>query len=304
VEWIDGISVAVRAAAFVAALQAAGLSMFTLLVRRAAPASVATLHRLIRITAPLAAVLVVTHRLLDGGRMAGDWNGIVDAHLQALLWSRRPGMSTAACAAGLLAVAASAPPRGGGRVVMGCFGIVSVIGSFALTGHTTEAHHAGALRVLLTLHVGIAAFWIGAVAGLHRMSRGEPGVAGASSVAGEPVVARARVPELSRAAVRFSTVAVWMVPLMLPAGLLMMWGLLPDWRALLTPYGGMLLLKLIGFCSLMALAARNRLRLVPALSTGSEHPVRDFRRSLVMEHVLLGAVLAVTAAMTSLFSWQ
>ncbi len=297
-EWIDGVSVAIRALAFVAALQAAGLALFVRLVGSFVPDWIAPLNRLIRTTGLTAAVLVVLHRLLDGGRMAGDWSGIIDPQLQAMLWSRRPGLSTAVCTAGLVVLAATAVSRGAWAAFLASLGIVGVIGSFALTGHTTQANHGGALRALLTLHVAIAAFWIGAVAGLYRMALRAPVADGVQPTD------RTRATLLADAAGRFSAVAVWIVPLILPAGLLMIWGLLPDWRALRTPYGGLLLLKFIGFCTLMAFAAANHLRLVPGLSEGSAASIRALRLSLVLEYGVLVMVLAITAVMTALFSWH
>ena len=106
------------------------------------------------------------------------------------------------------------------------------------------------------------------------------------------------------AAARFSAKAVWRVPLILPAGGLLVWGLLPDLAALRTPYGGFLFFKALGFSGLILLAARNRFRGVAELTARAPGAVRTFRRVLMAEYVLLGAVLAATATMTSLFSWH
>jgi putative copper resistance protein D len=286
VETIDWVSVIVRAAAFIAALQAAGLTGFAATCRRAGvAAAVPTVNGLLRVSALGAVVLVLSQRGLDAGRLAGEWSGIGDSHLQGMVWSRRPGLSSLVCVAGLVAVMVSAAQPARWRY-LGFLGALGVVASFALTGHTTEAQHAGLAQAILALHVGIAAYWIGAVAGLHRLTR-QP----------DPQA-------VAQAAARFSTTAVWLVPIMLPAGVLLIVCLLPNLTALLTPYGAILLLKALGFSALIVLAATNRLRHVPALAAGAAGAVRRFRRVLVAEYAVLGGVLAITAAMTSLLSWH
>lgn len=285
-EPLDFVSVVLRAAAFIAALQAAGLAWFVAAYHRAEVAATHSVDGLLRVSALVALVLVVIQRALDAGRLAGDWSGVVDFHLQSMVWSRRPGLSSLTCAVGLMVLAGGggSSKRWSGAVVS--LGAVAVVASFALTGHTTEAAHALCLQGLISLHVGIAAYWIGAVAGLHRLTR------------------HSDAPSVARAAARFSTTAVWLVPLILPAGGLLIWGLLPDLAAIRTPYGGFLLIKALGLCGLMLLAARNRFKELPAMVAGNAGAVRTFRLVLHAEYVLICGVLATTATMTSLVSWH
>jgi putative copper export protein len=85
------------------------------------------------------------------------------------------------------------------------------------------------------------------------------------------------------------------------AGIVMAVLLLPNVSALSEPYGELLIAKVVGFAVLMGLAAANKWRLGPALAHG---PVSGlwFRRSVAAEYVLIAAVLAITAVMTSFFS--
>jgi putative copper resistance protein D len=286
-ELLDLVSVVLRAGAFIATLQAAGLAWFLVPCRGAGAAAMASVNRLLRISALLALVLVVTHRGLDAGRLAGEWSGVLDPHLQGMVWSRRPGLSSIVCALGLLMLliaSAGRSIRWAGYA--GTVGALGLAGSFALTGHTTEASHAVALRALVAVHVGLAAYWIGAVAGLYRLTR------------------RSNLRAVANAAARFSATAVWLVPVILPAGALLIWGLIPDLAALYSVYGGLLLAKALGFGGLILLAARNRRRRVPALVTGAPGSMQSFQRVLCAEYVLLCGVLSVTATMTALFSWQ
>jgi putative copper export protein len=52
----------------------------------------------------------------------------------------------------------------------------------------------------------------------------------------------------------------------------------------------------------MALAALNKWRLGPLIATGSAAALGRFRRSVLIEWIVIGSVLAATAAMTGLFS--
>ena len=121
------------------------------------------------------------------------------------------------------------------------------MGSFVLTGHTA-VHQRRLLAPLLILHVSIVAFWFGSLGPLRLVLRLEP-----------PATAAAVL-------TRFSVAAVWLVPLIAVAGAGMALLLLPDVAALRQPYGLALLTKASLFALLMALAAMNRLRLVPALA--------------------------------------
>jgi putative copper resistance protein D len=306
VEPIDILSVVVRAAALVAALQSAGLAWFAMprggsamaasdrssgrTSRHSAAVAAASVQGALRASALVALVLVLTHRGLDAARLAGEWSGILDAHLQMLVWRRNPGLSSTLCAVGLIAVLVGSahPKRWPGRwaVYLGSTGAFAIVASFALTGHTRQAAHAGIARVLLSLHVGIVAYWIGAVVGLYWLTR------------------QSEPRDVARAAGQFSRTAVWLVPLILPAGLALGWTLLPDLAALRTIYGAFLLAKFLGFCVLIVLAAANRLRYVPALAQGTASGTRAFERVLIAEYATLASVLAATAVMTSLFSWH
>lgn len=285
-EPLDLVSVVVRAMAFIVALQAAGLAWFVPAHGRTEASVSSAVNPLLRTSALFGVLLVLTHRALDAGRLAGEWSGILDPHLQGMVWGRRPGLSSAVCAVGLLALAVSTSKVMRRSHFVGPAGALCVAASFPLTGHTTEALHAPALQLLVAVHVGLAAYWIGAVIALYRLTY------------------QTDVDGLTWATTRFSSTAVWLVPLILPVGVLLTWGLLPNVAALRTPYGGFLLAKGLGFAVLILLAARNRLKVLPAMVAGESGAIQMFRRTLVAEYVVLCGVLAATATMTSLFSWH
>ena len=66
--------------------------------------------------------------------------------------------------------------------------------------------------------------------------------------------------------------------LALIAGIGLAWGLLPSLAALATPYGAMLFAKVTGFVLLIAMAARNRNRLMPKIRSGNEAAAHSFRQ--------------------------
>src|SRR5262249_44971461 len=135
----------------------------------------------------------------------------------------------------------------------------------------------GLLVVMLLAHLVIVALWFGALAPLYLASKQEtPAVAGALTEA-------------------FSAFAVWVVPLLFVAGLVLAVFIVKSFSALRTTYGVLLLAKVSGFALLMGLAALNKWRLGPALAGGDARVGASFRRSLVLEYVLIAAVLSVTA---------
>jgi putative copper export protein len=138
--------------------------------------------------------------------------------------------------------------------------------------------------VLIFFPLFVVAFWFGARAPLLVVSPREP-----HAVTG--LIVR-----------RFSSLAVWLVPGLLVAGVVLAALLLPDLAALGTPYGRLLLVKVFGFAALLGLGALNKWRLGPAIARNGARASRAFRRSLVAEYALIVAVLSVTAVLTTFYS--
>ena len=85
---------------------------------------------------------------------------------------------------------------------------------------------------------------------------------------------------MAQVARAFSSVALWLVPLIPVLGAAMAFVLLPDAAALLQPYGLLLLVKLALFAALMGFATYNKVRMLPALARGEPAAGRRFRRFL------------------------
>lgn len=270
--------IVLRAAAQAAALTAAGTALF-LALHRPDAATARFARRLAAGAAGLgllmlAAVLAGEALFLAGGDLALA----TDPMLVAAVLESPAGASAGLRAAGLAAVALLAfGPRALGPAVAGA---LAVAVSHALAGHALRDPR-WALAALVTLHVAMAAWWIGALAVLHRAAGHAPPA------------------EAARLARSFGDAALVGVPALLAAGALLLTLLAGDPLAALgTAWGRLLALKLVAVAGILALAALNRLRLAPALAAGAPPAAAALRRSVAAEAALMVAALLVVAAMT------
>jgi putative copper export protein len=306
----DILSVVLRALGFVLQLQAAGAVFFAASFGPALTISLTGIRSLARYSALAALIAVAAHYLLEAARMAGDMSGVFDASLQSMAWASSMGAAFAVRILGLLLIVAgmrAAPgklaaasffaprpfaPRplalgrfsARGFTIVGVTGAVLVAVSFTLTGHTATNARRWVLAPLLLAHLLIIAFWFGALWPLCLVTLRE---------------SRER---MARVIVLFSAAAVWVVPLILLAGVAMAALLLPDVAALRQPYGELLLVKVALFAVLLLFAALNKWRFGPAIAHGDLRAARRFRVCVVSEYAIIAAVLAVTAVLTTFFS--
>jgi putative copper export protein len=285
-ESFDAIAVALRAMAFIAALQAAGLALFVAAHRRALGNHLPPFDSLARAMTLAGLALVLGHQAFEATRLAGDWSGMLEMDIQSGNWHRSAGVAALAGAVALALEYAGwciKGRRGRWLTLLGAFGAAA---SFTLTGHTTARTVSPLIRLLLFGHVAIVGYWLGSVVALLRLTK------------------VATTQALEQASTRFSESAVWIVPAILPIGVAIAVGLLPNLAALHTVYGALLASKLTGFAILLILASFNRWRVVPALEREPLAATGRFRRMLQAEYLLLSAVISVTTVMTSLYSWH
>lgn len=277
----DVLSVIVRALAFIALFQAVGAAFFLAGFARELTISRADIRRLALVAASCGVLLVFTHLALDAARMAGDYSGLWDRELQQLAWSSGSGWAQLTQAAGLLLVLAALGRPAHWYVSLG--GAIALTG-FLLTGHTSAHAARAALAPLLGVHLLIVAGWFGALVPLLIVLRQEA------------------TPMAARIVARYSAIAGFLVPLIALAGLSMAWLLTGSLTVLHRPYGELLMMKLILFSLLMALAAWNKWRLTPALAAGEARAALALQRSISVEIILIGVVLSLTATLTTLYS--
>lgn len=158
-------------------------------------------------------------------------------------------------------------------------GGVLVLGSFALSGHVVTGEPRGLTTPSLLLHVAVTALWVGSLLPLYRAL--ETPIAEAGPLLG-----------------RFSRLAIWAVPVLILAGLVMAALQVRSPQALIsTEYGRLFLVKMALATALLGLAALNRFRLSPALVRGDKGAVVRLGTSVLAEIGLVVAILAVTASL-------
>lgn len=151
--------------------------------------------------------------------------------------------------------------------------------TFRITGHVSVLPLAAQVAILL--HFTAFALWIGAL---------------------YPLLLLSRSPDrnvLQTGMKRFGDFAMGIVLVLFAAGIYLVFQLFNSWHELVsTPYGIGLLTKLFFVLQLLAVAALNRLYLVPRLA--SANGVSALQRSLRTEMLVASLVLVVTAYFSTL----
>lgn len=247
-----------------------------------------TLSKRLLAVGSLGLVAVAASFLLHTGAFAdAGFEGMFDPDLLAFLWDSPIGSSSVLRALGIalpLAALILVPVGGsmaGSVLVSAAFctlGLLLTGLSFTQVGHVAEMDVLR--RGLLALHVVLALCWAGALYPLWlACTRFPPGT-------------------LKILMHGFGSVAVWMVPPLLAAGVALLLALLDTpWQLFTTPYGLVFVLKLTLALAILLLAALHRWRLVPALTGASSG--RKLRVSIVAETVLVALALLVTALVSS-----
>jgi uncharacterized membrane protein/nitrogen fixation protein FixH len=165
-----------------------------------------------------------------------------------------------------------------------------------LTGHAAAPSSLRPLNLAAQwLHLVAVGVWAG---GLVWLLAGLLGRDHPAQATGNPN-GRAPVGRV-QAVVRFSRLALPVVAVIAVTGLVRALDLAGGWRGLLdTGFGRVLDLKLLVFAAVLALAARNRYRLVPALATRAGS-LGALRRSVAGEVALVACVLLAAAVLTQL----
>jgi len=280
----DEVAIGLRALAAAASLIGAGLPIFVLLHGPLLDRSSRRIRSALVPAAVVALTLTLLHALIEPVRLAGTWSGAFDVSLHALLLQSDFGTAIVIRLFGLALIAVCLRKSGRGGERFAIAGAVLVAASFALMGHTASDPQRWLLAPLLFVHLIAIAFWFGSLWPLAVAARFE-----SAAVAGAIVA-------------RFSRTALGVVPLILLAGLAMSVLLLPGLSSLRTPYGVLLITKLVGFAMLMALAALNKWRLASGVSLGDQSSVTAFRWSILVEWLMIFVVIIVTAVMTGLYS--
>jgi len=277
----DGAAVLVKAALYAATLGTAG-GVFFLAYSRSLlePGDRLAIPRSLCILATVAIAASAARVLLTAASMSEDAAGMLDARLLAMVWHGGEGRAAMLRAGGLL-LAVFAVARYGRAGSLALAGAALAATSFAWVGHARAAAQ-GATPLLLGVHVLAVAFWLGALGPLAILAR------------------RVEPRRLGAVAARFGRIALAFVGVLVAAGAAVLWILLGSVSELWTSsYGWLACAKIALVACLLALAAWNKLRLVPRIVAGDPLAVRSLRRSIRAEMVVAGLILLITAALTT-----
>jgi putative copper export protein len=281
----DLLVLSLRALSFVAIFQAAGAVIFLALFGSSIEASTADRIRgVARITAVAALCLAVLHYVLTPARMAGSFGSTFDPSLESLLLRSSSGGAHIMRVVGLALLVLSLDRASRVNTIGGVAGAALALASFALMGHTVIHPLRWLLAPLLLAHVGVVAFWFGALWPLRLVAAVEPAERAGAIVA------------------RFSARATWLVPLILVCGALMTVVFVRSFDELLTPYGAMVAGKTLGFGVLLGLASLNKWRYGPRMLVGDREAAAALGRTALVEWGMLAAILIATAVMTALYA--
>lgn len=280
---VDAASAILRALSFIAIFQAAGMALFLPMFGSPAVHASSRIKSIATISAVAGVLFVCLHYLLEAGRMAGAFAGILDPDLQRLVLSSPVGEVVGLRLLGLALTLVALRLRRSGLALGALLGAACIVVSFTFIGHTAQSPHGFALAALLVVHLAAVTFWFGSLLPLIFVVRMEPRSISAAMVE------------------RFSRTALWIVPSIFAAGLVLMIVLVDGIAGLATVYGAILLAKIAAFAWLMGLAALNRWRLGPALANPASTN-KVFQRCVLIEYALIAGVLAATSVLTSFFS--
>ena len=282
----DSVVVVLRAAVFVTLLQAAGAALFLFLFKGRVVVSGDSIRRLGAIAAALGTALVIVRYLIEPARMTGALSGVLDGSMHRFLLTSNLGLAQLIRLAGaglvglgLLRLRSSRLRERGALV-----GVLLIAGSFSFMGHTAAGDQRWLLGGLLVVHVLAAAFWFGSLIPLYI------------------ACGRESLRDAGALIERYSAIAVRIVPMIFVAGVGMAVYLLPGLGSLGTPYGLLLIVKVLVFAVLMGIACLNKYRFGPAVACGRADSLVMLRRCVAIETVLIACILTVTAVMTTLYS--
>ena len=158
-------------------------------------------------------------------------------------------------------------------------GAVITAASLSPIGHTAEL--AWIFKLLISLHVMVMAWWIGALWPLQQTCKAFS------------------QPDLAKLMTQFGQIAMGLVGILLIAGGLLLLQIIPSWRDLLdSVYGNLFLTKLLLVSAILAIAARHKIRFTPYLATQTSIAER-LSRSIIVELAIALAILTVTACLTT-----
>lgn len=215
---------------------------------------------------------------LKGGQLGAlSITGLVDSRAWSLGLATTTARSAGIVGAGLVILILAQRVRAA-RAWIELAGAIVALCGLSATGHAAASSKA--VQGLAAVHALCAGFWLGAFWPLLRLLPAHP----AASLA---------------AAKRFSNLALPAVLVLAATGAGMALSRLSDLNELTgSPYGLLLLFKLLGVATLLIVAAANRWQAVPGISAGRRMASAEFDRNVRLEIGLGATILALTAVLS------
>lgn len=270
---------------YLAMFLAAGGLIFEVLFRRHVPEQTQRfVGLLVGIAAWAGLVLVGVRLAVAAGSLGGDLASAMDPVLLELVIKSPLGLSSVVAGIGFAMITVINRVKARGEQSARIVAAATVLLSLTVVGHATML---GAITgVLLALHLGGVAFWLGALLPLRQMC-------GAAGDADSAMV-------LADVADRFGRIAQHVVAVLVVVGIAYAAILLGSVTALLTTgYGAALLVKILLVAGLLGLAAWNRFQIVPALQEGDLAAAMRLRRTINHEILVALAILVMSSLLTS-----
>jgi copper resistance protein D len=300
---MDVAIIAARIVQFAAATVLFGAPLFLLYALKGADRAALGWPRPLAVAASLALLIGAVAQLVgQTAAMTGDPAAALDGAILGSVMLETPfGLAMAARAlAAFAALALCLVLRPGTVLWLGLTALGAVaVATFAWSGHGAATEGPGALAHLVAdiLHLVAAGVWLGALAALALMLRPR-------AAPSPPAAVRA----LHGALAGFSGVGSAVVATLVLTGLVNSWflvGLDGLGRIANSPYGLLLIAKLVLFAGMLALAAANRFRHTPGLAAALAEGAADrtlpaLRRSVAFETALGLAILVLVGVLGTL----
>src|SRR6516164_9041969 len=181
---VDVLSVTLRALGFLTLFQAAGIVLFLAFREQELPNTERSLRRIGILAALIAAAFLIAQYFLESGRMSGELGGMLDPTLQAIVMRSAVSVTLSWRLLGLLLIVGGLRRGGTGGGIAGVIGVVLLLASFTLVGHTSKDTLRWLLSPVLLAHLSVVAFWYGSLLPLYLVSA--HGLAGAGTAARGP----------------------------------------------------------------------------------------------------------------------
>ena len=214
------------------------------------------------------------------GNLGGDFQSVIDISLIMLSFETLSGKSAILLTTGFILIIFSILNYKFFPVLFKTLGILSILFSFVIIGHSTIKGIS--TQTLLMLHIICISFWLGSFLPLRYMC----------------IIKNFK--NLILISEKFGFYAIFYVAILVIVGLVFSYILVGNIDGLFsTIYGNILLLKFILVSILLSIGALNKLRLVPYLKIDYHVGKYKLKKSIEMEGIISLIILTLTSILTT-----